>query len=314
MVTRKWSEISDKKAELVRRDPLARRLEAMLGEETSNSKELREWHDRFGKILKELERKYNLAGPIMMNASVDPPYLWVPADDRPWWARVNWGAGIWDGPRSVAAGPRPGMAPPLPEDEPPLLMFVVDLSRVSTWDLDWLARDLKRAVTVVLKRRPRGHARSDPAELQFLRNKDPKIFARDIQRYDLHMKYGLSYRLIAALEAKARRGQPIPHSPRRQVVGVKVKAESSVEESVKQIYRAIHRTPYRARRGRPPFDHPEPEQYTCPLPGHQGGRGGPACDEQCPTWVTYSQSLSLPSDRMGSGTERLTRSGRPEPR
>jgi hypothetical protein len=130
-----------------------------------------------------------------------------------------------------------------------------------------------------------------------------------VRRYDLHLGHRLSYRLIAALalEGKGRRGQPIPDSPRPQRVGHPMKAESSVEESVKQIYRAIHRTPYRARSGQPLLDRPEAvEPYSCSLPGH---RGGPGCDEQCPTWLTYSQSLSLPSDRKGSGTERLTRSG-----
>ena len=297
MLDPKWSLILAMKAELMQRDPLGQELTRLLANPPSDPWD-DDWWDKRQDIEGELRRKY-ATGPLV--AILDKPgEFGVAGLERPWTARRNWGGDLWHKKQWLIQGP--GQSVPRP-GELPTLTITLDLSRMTEWDLDRVARDLKKVIRLALKNCPRV-ASSDPPELAFLRTTTEMNFARDLGRYDRHMAQGLNYRLIAALETS---NKPTPDSREHPRVGLPVARESSVEESVKRIYWAIRRKPYRARRRR--IDTPAQgiEPYSCSREGHAKGQ---TCDKACPTWIAYKERLVLPSDRSGVGREILTKSGK----
>jgi len=123
-------------------------------------------------------------------------------------------------------------------------------------------------------------------------------FTRDLQRYDLHMQHGYPFRYIAWLETQERAGHQahpsVPHP-----IGTEIPGEDGVEKSVKRIYTAIHRTPYRARRR--PLDTPAQglDEYACP--SHPLGD----CPEDCPSLTDFMErfNASAPTATTGRGKE-----------
>jgi hypothetical protein len=152
---------------------------------------------------------------------------------------------------------------------PPSVFFQIDLSKVTLWDLEILARDFKR----ILRKCLRGYLKPDasrlfsqPKELAFIRTVRADIFYRDLSRYDLHIKHGLTYRLIALLEAEGKT-ESLEKIPRQRLVKKPIPAESSVGDSVQRIFRAIHRKKYNSKRRR--LDSPAVgiKPYNCPSHG-----------------------------------------------
>jgi hypothetical protein len=193
-----------------------------------------------------------------------------------------------------------GLSQPYPtsDPEPVKLKSEVDLEKITMWDLELLAREVKSAVREALRTMPT-EMRSDPPELAFLRTVTAKKFDVHLLRYDLHIKYGLTFRLVAVLESLERRGRKIQEIPRHRRVGLPVKAESAVADSVKLIYKAIHRRSYNAKRRR--LDHPAEgfEPYCCPH--HPNTNPANSCDEKCKHLKDWKKRIwpTLPSEKTG---------------
>lgn len=136
---------------------------------------------------------------------------------------------------------------PAPErDQVPATYVRVDLSRITLWDLDTLATDFKEILRNTLALARGTGAQSDPRELAFLKTVRQDVFYRDLKRYDLHIKHGLTYRLIGFLETRGRTTPP-DASLSSHRVGTMIPTESSVSDSVQRIYEAIHRVRYNAK-------------------------------------------------------------------
>jgi len=177
--------------------------------------------------------------------------------------------------------------------------ITVHLDRMGSKNLGRLARAFKQAIRKGVK------ARSDIVEkrlapLTFLRTISVggglfRKFLRDLRRYDLHMAHGLSFRLIAALEADERRGIRFPKDvvPRR--VGAPVRGADSVEASVQRIYEAIHRKHYRARRRRLDAPAEGVDSFSCPNHGRE------CADLSCGYLKLWYEKVrpTLPSDKTG---------------
>ncbi len=176
------------------------------------------------------------------------------------------------------------------------VFFQIDLSRVTLWDLERLARDFKMNLRKSLggSHKPlRGWPASEPEELAFLRTVRPDVFYRDLQRYDLHIKHGLSYRLIALLEVEGKASN-LDQIPQQRLVRKKIPPESGVGDSVPRIYQAIYRKKYNAKRRR--LDTPAVgiEPYHCPTHGQD-------CSLSCPVLIKFRSKVypTLPTDQTG---------------
>lgn len=177
----------------------------------------------------------------------------------------------------------------------PQLLFSVDLTRISLWDLAKLSMEFKKVLRHYLKNRPplSDETTTDPPELIFLRTVRPELFERDLRRFDLHFLCALSYRLIAQLEGSDE-ALAANTAHRQRVVGQKIPAESSVASSVQRIYRAINRKEYKAKRRR--LDSPAEGilLYACPSHGND-------CSSDCPYLKEWKFRVfpTLPSDSTG---------------
>ena len=186
-----------------------------------------------------------------------------------------------------------------PEGETPTVTFTVNLSKVTDWDLELLANRFKGTIRWLrgglagdLKKPPSQRPGSD---LTFLRTCSEETFARDLRRFDLHMANGLTFRQIAELEVRERRGEPVPKDPLPRPVNKAVPGEDAVETSVQRIFQAIHRKPYRARRRRLDAPGEGVERFSCPI--HPAGD----CDWSCPELQRWEAKVNrtLPSKDSG---------------
>ena len=198
----------------------------------------------------------------------------------------------------VARGKDPITLPKFPPPCPtrplrtPRLLIEVDLERVGFWDLAALTDRFREVVRAGLKKLKKGNGPPAIAPFRYTRL---KTFRRDLRRYDLHMTYGLSFRLIALTEDLERRGKKVPENLRR--VGRPIRTESGVRRSVHRIYRAIYGKRYNAKRRR--LDHPAQgfKPYSCPH--HPRKR----CDMKCEHLRKWLKAIkpTLPSDKTGIG-------------
>ena len=203
-------------------------------------------------------------------------------------------------------------------DKAEMLPVAVDMRGVTMHRLADLAAQFKAAVRRALARRPAGLRPSlrPPAQLAFLRRIGDATFVRYLWRYDLHIRFGLSFRLIAVQEranpewrATTRPGSPgnsaglpssqnsPPFPARPQQVGMQVRGEDAVARSVHLIFEAIHRRPYDRRSARASYMKAtrRPARFRCPT--HPAGD----CDEACRhlrQWYNRVKA-TLPSDSTG---------------
>ncbi len=190
---------------------------------------------------------------------------------------------------------------PMNANAPPAIFFQIDLSRVTIWDLQRLARDFKRILRASLLGSDKsllGWPASEPKELAFLRTVGSDFFYRDLQRYDLHIKHGLTYRLIALLEVEGKANN-LDQIPRQRRVGKKIPVESSISDSVQRIYQAIYRKKYNSKRRRLDTPAVGMEPYHCPT--HSEATPGRGCPRSCShlkTWWSKVQP-TLSSDQTG---------------
>ncbi len=162
-----------------------------------------------------------------------------------------------------------------PLDQAHTVNIKVDLAELTTRNLKDLAVEVAKLLRAALQLAPNAPRGRDPHALAFLRTITPRAFDRALKAYDLHVSEGLT------LAETARR---LKMSPTR------------VEEGVKQIYLAIHRTRYTARRRRLDTPAQGMPEYHCP----QHGRD---CPDSCPYMMDWWQRVNrtLPTDTTGSG-------------
>jgi hypothetical protein len=184
--------------------------------------------------------------------------------------------------------------PPSP-GESPTLTITIDLSKVHLVGVTELAEKFKASVTEALhKLPPEWHP--FPKDLDFLRTISWEDFERDLKRFDLHMKHGLEFRQIAYLEEAERQGQHLlPSSLQHIRIGTSIPGEDGAEKSVKRVYTAIHRKPYRARRKR--IDTPAQGlgEYCCST--HPLGD----CPESCPNVLAFLQAFNTTAPTATTG-------------
>ncbi len=219
----------------------------------------------------------------------------------------------------------------IPPEDWRVITVLVNMGEVTKHDINRLTNDLKGVLDHWLPQAPNtprfksalpesyhdGLGRHNPIELDFLHNVTPQNFYRDLRRYDLCMAYRVPYRLIAYLEARERKGLPIPATPSRKRVKFKVRGEDSVEESVKRIYRAIHRQGFYQRPGYVPEDgpdhgttpagedanetlYPKVSPLSCSVHGRD-------CPPDCARFIDWWARVepTLQTDRTGQGREIL---------
>jgi hypothetical protein len=184
----------------------------------------------------------------------------------------------------------------LPTDNPlPVLTITVDLSRIHligiTKAVDIFQTLLHNAVeSIQLDARM-----AFPEALAFLRTISAEDWERDLRRFDLHMQDGLTFRQIALREKLEQQGKPLPPSLQSITVGQAVEGEDGVEKSVKRLYQAIYRTPYRARRKRLDAPAQGMEVYACPE--HPAGE----CPEKCPYLQNFMKRFDAQAPTANTG-------------
>jgi len=122
-------------------------------------------------------------------------------------------------------------APATPISGLPTLTIKIDLSQANGRDIDRLAGDFKLVLKCCLEDVP-SDLRKPPSP--WSQNNE-----RDYRRFQQHMEQGVPFRVIAAYEKFGR-------MPSKRL-GMPIKAESSVRESVDRVHRIIFQQPYRAR-------------------------------------------------------------------
>jgi len=271
--------------ELVKRDPLFVNITALESDLHQGTSEQREQAlARLQDLNQELFIKYGLSALTLQ----DRPSFILRMSPSPLYYETNY---LTFSPGTKDYERRP---PPLTKISPPTLIVHVDLSRVTQWDLSRMTSEFQAILKRFLRKGHSWNPRSIPPELSFLRTKHSQVFYRDLQRFDLHFQHGLTYRLIALLERHGLKwGQSEKPQPRR--VGFPIPAESSVADSVQQIYSAIYRAPYRAKRRRLDFPAFGIKVYHCPTHGLE-------CPGSCPFLKRWWAAVepTLPTNSTGS--------------
>lgn len=198
--------------------------------------------------------------------------------------------------RGVESGDR---SPQLPHNVPALITLRIPISDRSVWDLARLMDRIRRIVRAAIENRPTLHEAPTmtnrvPPQRMFLLRCGEAEFRRDLLRYKLHERKGLSYRQIAFWEASRKGGAPFRKESIPSRVKHQVKGESSVRRSVERIVAAIYLEPYKARRRR--IDHPARG-----IPAFRCAIHGRDCPRDCAnlvSWVKETYPL-LPTDDTG---------------
>jgi hypothetical protein len=201
------------------------------------------------------------------------------ADQGPVLVRRNWG--VPSELRALFVQIRGREPPPSPSPlEPHTLTVTIDLERVGKHDLKNVAQLVKKAIRAALAELPPAlqtpPSRRLPKRLGFLRKMSEAVFQRELRRYDLATRHGVSFRLIALVEERERRGQTSVGPPDRRRVGFSVKGEDAVKKSVSRLFEAIQEKPWPGLR-RAADPRAGVEQYACP---DHGGNACPTLD--CP--------------------------------
>lgn len=179
----------------------------------------------------------------------------------------------WDGFHARACFGRSGAA----LNRAHSVALFVDLTKVTIRQLEDLAKEFKQILRRVLQFAPNAPKVKPSGALDFLRTISPRRFAKALMVYDLHMVERLSFADIA----------------RKKAVGV---SANQVEQDVKIIHRAIHRTPYyQARRRR--LDTPAQDEPTYYCPQHDR-----ACPKKCQYMRDWLKRIekTLATDHSGS--------------
>jgi len=135
-------------------------------------------------------------------------------------------------------------------------------------DLAPTTRAVKQAIRSAMKHRPTSSEAPDiphaiARERAFLAHCRDEEFDRDLERYRLHMKQGLSFRQIALLEVAKKMGKPLTPDAVPRTIRKEVSGESSVREAVHSLYKAANLQTYKARRRRIETPGQGAEPYKC---------------------------------------------------
>lgn len=238
-------------AELMSRDPLFTELCTTVKAAATAAGKDEERANQIATLQQNLSNKYSGAVNVHVpSPPVEAQIKFVLSDfDRSramsyTLSTVSFASGSW-GPERVQRIPNVFFHDPK-QDQVPALYVRVDLSRTTLWDLDKLAADFKETLRNTLDLSRETGVLSDPRELAFLKTVRQDVFYRDLRRYDLHVKSGLTYRLIGFLETHGQKTPP-DVSLSSHCVGKPIPTESSVSNSVQRIYEAIHRVKYSAK-------------------------------------------------------------------
>ena len=194
--------------------------------------------------------------------------------------------------------------PALPDGIPAFVNIRVPVNQMKIWGLDDIMNVLGRIVREAIENCPSKEEAPNmmttiPPQREFLMHARPPVFKKDLLRYKLYTKKYLNFREIAFWEAQKDRGVKCFTRDLPSKIKISQTKETSVYESVKRIYEAIHLKPFpRSRRRR--LDAPAEgiSEYVCLV--HTGSL---ICPESCPSlkrWVNEIER-TLPTEASGSG-------------
>jgi len=189
-------------------------------------------------------------------------------------------------------------APALPSGVPAVVTFRIPVSEMKQWDIGRVTETVRKSLHVALRNRPTFKEAPEmapvvPRERKFLVSCRNNRFRRDLERYKLHVKQGLTYRQIAYLQLRERR-KPVDWIKALKTIKKEVPGERTVGEAVKRIYEAIHMEPYKAKRRRLDTPAQGANAYRCDTHGRD-------CPKACPTlkkWMLEIDKM-LPTDTTG---------------
>ena len=188
--------------------------------------------------------------------------------------------------------------PALPSGVPAVVTFRIPVSEMKKWDIKSVTEEVRKSLHVALRNRPTFReapkmAPVVPPERKFLVSCRNNQFRRDLKRYKLHVKEGLSYRQIAYLELRERR-KPLDWIKGSKTTKKAARGERTVGEAVKRIHEAIHMKPFKAKRRR--LDNPGQgaDTYRCDTHGEFCPRGCPALNK----WLCQIEP-GLPTNTTG---------------
>jgi len=174
----------------------------------------------------------------------------------------------------------------LPSGVPAVVTFRIPVSEMKQWDIGRVTETVRKSLHVALRNRPTFKEAPEmasvvPRERAFLVNCRNKQFRRDLERYELYVKKGLTYRQIAYLQLRERR-KPVDWLTGLKTIKKEVPGERTVGEAVKRIHEAIHMKPYKAKRRR--LDNPGQgaDTYRCDTHGEFCPRGCPTLNKWLP--------------------------------
>lgn len=266
-------------AELMSRDPLFRELCTTVREATNAAGKDEVRANQIASLQQNLFTKYGGAVNVHVpNPPVEAQIKFLLSDYEKTRAMsytlsmVTFASGSW-GPEAARRIPNVFFPDP-GRDQVPAMYVRVDLSRTTLWDLDSLAANFKEILRNALGLSRETGVPSDPRELAFLKTVRQDVFYRDLRRYDLHIEHRLTYRLIGLLETHGRTTQPNASLSSHRV-GQLIRTESSVSNSVRRIYEAIHREKYRYQSAQLESRTDLEAPYHCP-------EHGTGCPLSCP--------------------------------
>lgn len=266
-------------AELIARDPLFTELRTTVREASTSQGEDKLQASKIAGLQQNLFNKYGGAVHVDVPNPPDESTIRFSLSDFEktraisyTLSTVSFADGSWGPEKAIRV---PNVFFPDPGRDPvPAIYVRVDLSRTTLWDLERLAADFKEVLRYALAQSRGTGAPSDPSELAFLKTVRQDVFYRDLKRYDLHINHHLTYRLIGFLEAHGHKSPP-DQSLSSHRVGEPISTESSVSDSVRRIYAAIHRVKYSGKSKQLEERTKTQEQYHCP-------NHGELCPASCP--------------------------------
>jgi len=188
--------------------------------------------------------------------------------------------------------------PALPSGVPAVVTLRIPVSEMKQWDIKRVTETVRKSLHVALQNRPTFKEAPEmatvvPRERAFLVSCRERQFRRDLGRYRLAVKQGLTYRQIAYLELRERR-KPVDWIKALKAIKKEVPGERTVGEAVKRIYEAIHMKPYKAKRRRLDTPAQGADAYRCDAHGQN-------CPKACPTLKKWMRQLNtmLPTATTG---------------
>jgi hypothetical protein len=194
--------------------------------------------------------------------------------------------------------------PALPTGVGAVVTFRVPVTQLTSWDLEPITKAIKHALKLAIKNRPTAAEAPEmsptiPPQRAFLLRCREREFRRDLERYRLHTKEGLSAREIAYYERAKKSPTGVDLDKiRRQARGRSVAGERAVAGSIRRISEAVLVRPYELRRRR--FD-PIPtnlmQEYRCTEHGRD-------CPRNCPTLEQWLNRVTPALPTVTTGKHR----------